>query len=230
MVLLGLSWEESLHDRCLKYFFKGKYIFARVSEVRDRERWRTLDSVSQGWIQTGLGERSWIEQTVLEKTQRRGRALTVPHIVKSRNWLFKKRKKKEREKARKKGVKDRPGKEIKSFDFNLCVKKSHWVLGCGKNKIKFLFWKWISVIYEGWICIVGELVWKFSPQSKRQKKEISMSYENKLKTTIPISCNHYNSLPTGLYLINAAQCLANNRCSIQVWLRMIALRKFEGKK
>lgn len=36
-----------------------------------------------------------------------------------------------------------------------------------------------------------------------------MRYENKLITPTPKSRDHHNPLPTGLYLINAAQCLAN---------------------
>lgn len=36
-----------------------------------------------------------------------------------------------------------------------------------------------------------------------------MRYENKLITPTPKSCDHRNPLPTGLCLINAAQCLAN---------------------
>lgn len=131
-------------------------------------------------------------------------------------------------------VKDKPGKQIKSFDFNLCDKKSYWWILSHENNHQIYVLE-ISLIYERWIWIVGEVIWKFSLQNRREIEEISVRYENKLITPIPVLCNHYNSIPIGLYLINTAQCLANNTCSILaqnyglevIWREEIIVQKKE---
>ena len=70
-----------------------------------------------------------------------------------------------------------------------------------------MFWKYHFI--QGWIWILGGATWKFSLESRRQVEEVFMRYENKLIIPTPKSRDHRNSLLTRLYLINAAQCLAN---------------------
>ena len=118
-------------------------------------------------------------------------------------------------------VKHKPGKQIRSFEFNLYNKKNYWWILSHKKSSTLCSGNITDIWKMNLNC--GEVGWKFSLQSKTEIEELCVRYENKLITPIPLWCNNYYSIPTGLYLIKTAQCLANNTCSIYTWLRIMAL-------